>query len=196
MRTIGSIADITERRRAEDALRELTRTLEQRVQERTAQLEESNAALEAFGYSVSHDLRAPLRTMQGFAKALLEDYADCLNQEGRGYAARIATSDGRMDQLIQDLLAYSRLSRTELEPNVVDLDGIVSEVKEQLRAALQESRATLSVKRPLGRVHGHRATLVQIVLNLVSNALKFVRAGTARLSRSPPNDGPAVFGYR
>ena len=163
MRTIGSIADITERRRAEDALRELTRTLEQRVQERTAQLEESNPALEVFGYSVSHGLRAPLRTMQGFAKALLEDYADCLNQEGRGYAARIATSDGRMDQLIQDLLAYSRLSRTELEPNVVDLDGIVSEVKEQLRAALQESRATLSVKRPLGRVHGHCATLVRIV---------------------------------
>jgi signal transduction histidine kinase len=173
----GTNTDVTEQREAQQSLLALTRTLEERVQRRTAELEESNAALEAFGYSVSHDLRAPLRTMQGFARALLEDYGPRLDDDGRDYATRITAGAARMDQLIQDLLAYSLLSRTEIKAEPVSLDAVLRLAERQLEPALLEHHGTLTIRSPLPRVLGHETTLVQVFVNLLSNALKFIAPG-------------------
>jgi signal transduction histidine kinase len=187
---------VTERRHAEEQLHRLNESLDRRVRERTHELEQANEALEAFGYSVSHDLRAPLRTMQGFAEALLEDYSEALPPEARDYAMRINRGAERMDVIILDLLAYSRLSRTEIVLQPVELQGVVRDVADQLASPLQASSSTLEVESGLPPVVGHRATLVQIVSNLVSNALKFVAPGVApviRLSAERRDDRVRIF---
>jgi signal transduction histidine kinase len=148
--------------------------LEQRVAERTAKLEEINTELNSFSFSVSHDLRAPLRAVQGFADAWLEDYSVLLDPEGQDYARRIVDAAQRMDILIQDLLVYSRLSRTDLRLQPVELAAVMSDVLGQLEMTLWEQRAQLSIEESLPRVIGHHATLVQIVANLLTNAIKFV----------------------
>jgi PAS domain S-box-containing protein len=152
--------------------------MEQRVAERTARLQEINNELESFSFSVSHDLRAPLRGMQGFANALLEDYLDQLDEEGQEYLQRIVTAGQRMDQLIQDLLAYSRLGRADLRLQPVELSAVLNDVLTQLETELQETKAIVHVAEPLPMVTGHHSTLVQVLANLVSNAIKFVPAGT------------------
>ncbi|NJN96279.1 MAG: PAS domain S-box protein [Anaerolineales bacterium] len=157
--------------------------LERRVVERTAKLEEINDELNSFSFSVSHDLRAPLRAVQGFADALLEDYTAVLDQDGQGYARRIVEAAQRMDVLIQDLLVYSRLSRSDLRFQPVDLNAVVTDVLTQLEITLQEQQAQVKIEKPLPRVIGHYATVVQIVSNLVSNGVKFVPAGVQPLLR-------------
>jgi len=149
--------------------------LEQRVAERTAELGEVNAELESFAYSVSHDLRAPLRAMQGFAQALLEDYADRLDPIGQEYAHRIVAAAGHMDTLIRDLLSYSRLSRAALHLQPVSLASVVADVLTQLEGELRKREAQVTVEEPLPQVVGHYATLIQVVGNLLTNAVKFVR---------------------
>jgi signal transduction histidine kinase len=151
--------------------------LERRVAERTAALREANAEMEAFTYSVSHDLRAPLRGIQGFAHALLDDYGDRLGDTGRDYARRIAAAGERLDGLVQDLLAYSRLSRAELQLRPVELGAVVKDVLAQIEADLGERRARVTVEGPVPAVVGHEATLAQVVLNLLTNAVKFVTPG-------------------
>jgi signal transduction histidine kinase len=151
--------------------------LEERVRLRTAQLQEINAELEAFAHTVSHDLRAPLRAMQGFAVALLEDVGDRLGELGVDYASRIRGSAERMDRLIQDLLAYSRLSQVELRPHPVRLDQLLSAAKDQLEADIHQKGAVVRVDGELPPVMGQREVLVQVLVNLLSNALKFVPAG-------------------
>ena len=158
-------------------LRRHADSLEVRVAQRTRALSEVNAELEAFAYSVSHDLRAPLRSMQGFANALLDDYAPSLDSAGRDYAERVVSAAHRMDALIEDLLAYSRLGRADLELVPVELSPLVAGVVKQLDAAIKESGAELEVVEPLPRMVAHRATLAQIVLNLLTNAMKFVPEG-------------------
>src|SRR5918994_694123 len=108
------LRDITERKRAADELRELTATLERRVEERTRSLEEVNEELKAFSYTVSHDLRAPLRAIEGFAGIVLDEFGDKLGKQGQRYAQRIVDGATRMDDLIQGLLEYSRLASRDL----------------------------------------------------------------------------------
>ncbi|MEH1943363.1 MAG: CHASE3 domain-containing protein [Nostoc sp.] len=151
--------------------------LEQRVAERTAQLQETNQELEAFTYTISHDLRAPLRTMQGFAQALQEDYTDKLDSVGQEYIQYITEGAVQMDTLIAELLAYSRLSRAQIQMQKVDLTDVVEEALKQLSKELQEQLAQVTVAKPLPSVMAHRSTLVQIVTNLLSNAMKFVQPG-------------------
>jgi signal transduction histidine kinase len=158
-------------------VRDSQHALEEQVRHRTAELEERNEELEGFGYSISHDLRAPLRAMQGFSQALLEDSGDRLDAMGKEYAERIVAGARRMDQLIQDLLAYSRVSRSELRLVPVPLGTVARAVLAELEQPIRSRKAVVRVDDPLPEVLGHPATLTQVLTNLLGNALKFVPAG-------------------
>jgi signal transduction histidine kinase len=152
-------------------------TLEQRVHERTAALEASNRELEAFSYSVSHDLRAPLRAIQGFGRLLLDEQGSRLDPEGVDFAGRIMQAAERMDRLILDLLEYGRLGKKAPEVDEVDLDVVLDDARRQQADAYAERGAEIEIQAPLGRALGHHATLVQAFSNLLSNAVKFVEPG-------------------
>lgn len=166
----NTIASFTERIATQEALQES----EQQYRRLAQQLQRANEELESFAYSVSHDLRAPLRTMQGFAHALLQNYGAQLPAEARDYAQRIIRSGERSEELISDLLSYSRLSFEEIELQPVDLGPVVDAAAEQLAGDLQARDAELKVDGPLPTVAGHQATLIQVLGNLFSNAVKFV----------------------
>jgi signal transduction histidine kinase len=168
---------IAQARLSERVKRQATE-LERRVHERTRELEAANQELDAFSYSISHDLRAPLRAMQGFTEALLEDYGEHLDSTGQDYAQRIVAASHRMDALIQDLLAYSRLSRTEVRLDPVNVETVVDEVCGQLATDLEDRGATITVDRPLARVMAHRTVFGQVLGNLLTNAVKFVAPDT------------------
>jgi signal transduction histidine kinase len=163
------------RQRAEEDRQ--AREMEARFQERAAELEQSEAELEAFSYSVSHDLRAPLRAVEGFSQALLEDHGDRLEATGRDYALRLVGAAMSMDALIRDLLAYSRLSRAQMPLVAVSLEEVVKEAISAMRSEIEERRARVTVDAGLPSVLAHHGTLVQVVLNLVRNAVKFIPAG-------------------
>jgi len=165
------VLDVTERRNARQQIETLNAALARQVGE----LDVVNRELDAFSYSISHDLRAPLRAMQGFSEALLEDYGDRLDAAGHDYAQRIVGASRQMDTLIQDLLAYSRLVRTEIALDPVSLETVVDEACGPLEREVKERGGEIAVERPLGRVLAHRAVLGQIVGNLLTNALKFTR---------------------
>jgi PAS domain S-box-containing protein len=170
----NQLAIATQQARLQEQLQCYTAELEQRVAARTAALQDANEALEVFVYSASHDLRAPLRGIQGLAQALLEDYGDQFDAEGRAYAHRLVDSAQEMNTLLQDLLDYSRLSRAAISLQAIDLASVVTTVLTQLEAELQAQQVQVTVEIPSLEVIGHRATLVQAVTNLVTNAIKFV----------------------
>ena len=184
---VGSVhvaRDITEQKRTENALRKAkeqlakaNEQLELKVRERTAKLEEMVAELETFSYGMAHDMRAPLRAMQGLAAALLEDYDGRLEPEGRDYLQRIMAAAVRQDQFIQDMLKYSRVLRRQIDLRTVDLDMLVSRIINDY-PNLNGSGGRIEVKRPLGQVLGHELSLAQCVANLLDNAFKFVDPGT------------------
>ncbi len=193
-----------ERRMAEtDRLnRALTNLLEdlqaanRKLASTTRQLEAANQELEAFAYSVSHDLRAPLRAMEGFAQALLEDYAADLDPTAQDYARRIVAAAERMNALIHDLLTYSRLGRQEMRLAPVPLDRVAEAVLEELAPEIQRRNARVVVEGPLPVVEAHETTLEQVLLNLVDNALKFVAPGVqpqVRLWAEAKDDGVRLW---
>jgi len=140
-------------------------------------LKESNEELEAFSYSVSHDLRAPVRTMQGFARVLIEDYGDKLDASARDYLERIVAGACRMDSLIQDLLVYSRLGHTELSLGPISLKQLVQEIVRQISPEVEALKGEISVAEDLPEVIANKMALGQALENLIGNGMKFVADG-------------------
>lgn len=180
--------DITEKKRAEAALaaareqlKRANEELERRIEERTASLREAVEQMEEFSYTVSHDLRAPLRGMQLYSHALLEDYGTRFDAEARHCLERIAENAARLDKMVTDVLTFSRVSRSELRLDRINLDQLVRSVIEQY-PAMQPPRARIEVA-PLHEVEGHEPSLVQIVSNLLANAVKFVEPGVVPVVR-------------
>lgn len=167
-----SVEDATEARQARNALWQLNADLEQRVRDRTAQLEAANREMEAFCYSVSHDLRAPLRAIDGFARELLDRYADKFDESAGHYLRRMRANSQRMADLIDDLLQLSQLSRTEMAVTLVDLTALAREVVAELQLREPERQVTLVVQP--GMTARADARLLRLALaNLLDNAWKF-----------------------
>ena len=168
----ASARDITRLRQVEMEIQELNSALEQRVIERTAQLKAANREMESFAYSVSHDLRAPLRSIDGFSLALLEDYGDKLDEEGKGHLRRVRAATQRMAQLIDDILKLSRITRSELNFEMVDLSALAVSSSNELRSSDPQRNVEFIIKKEV-KTKGDASLLKVVLDNLLGNAWKF-----------------------
>jgi PAS domain S-box-containing protein len=166
--------DITARNQAQNEILRLNASLEQRVLERTAQLEKVVKELDAFTYSVSHDLRAPLRAVDGFSRMVNEDYGEKLDDEGRRMLKLIRNETQRMGRLIDDLLAFARLGRQQIEPVSIDMHELAQEAFNELSMAVPERKLRFDLQ-PLPPAYGTPAMIRQVWVNLISNAIKFTQ---------------------
>lgn len=186
---IGAFIDITARKRAEqqlvEARLELQRQadiLETTVTERTAELCEMVVELEAFSYCIAHDMRAPLRAMQGYAEVLSTEHAGQLDAVGHRYLQRIAKAAARLDEFILDILNYGRIVREQLVLRPIELESLIDDLIDSY-PVLNRHQAAIMVQRPLPRVRGHASALAQVLANLLENAIKFVPPGRSPLVR-------------
>jgi light-regulated signal transduction histidine kinase (bacteriophytochrome) len=169
---VGSVHDITERKSIEDKIKKLNEELEERVILRTKQLENANKELEAFAYSVSHDLRAPLRAISGFSKILTEDYSEKIEAEGRRVCNVIQNETSRMGQLIDDLLAFSRLSRSSMQTALTDMKPMVEEIFSETKKQY-ETKQVIFISGDIESAIVDVNLMRQAWANLFSNAFKF-----------------------
>lgn len=181
----GIFSDVTARVAAEQEvesarqqLHRLNAGLEERVTERTRRLQDAVQELEAFSYTIAHDLRAPLRAMHRFSEILIEEYAPALDDEGKSYARRIIAGAEKMDLLINDLLRYSKLTQSEIRSQRIATGPLIAEVLRQVHSDPAVPEPDVTLQEPLPDVVGDRVLLSQVFLNLLSNAMKFVKPGT------------------
>lgn len=188
---VGTCLDVTERKAEGEALKNLNAELERRVEARTAELTAVNKELESFTYSVSHDLRAPLRAISGYASILLDEYGGRLDDEGRRMLTRQVDAAGRMEALIGDLLHYSRLGRGELERVEFDLTRMAMEVGDEIASRSWGVPVHIDVQPGL-KANGDLRLLRTVVQNLIENAVKYsTPKGEARV-RLTQEDGAFV----
>jgi light-regulated signal transduction histidine kinase (bacteriophytochrome) len=170
--------EIGERKQAEAEIRRLNEGLEQRVHQRTAQLEATNQELESFCYSVSHDLRAPLRAINGFSRIFLEEYLDKLDDEGKRLLHVIQGNTYKMAELIDDLLALSRIGRKDIELSDIDMDTLIQKVSREIETT--DGNLEVNLK-PLPPARGDEGMIRQVFFHLIANAIKFTRSREAAM---------------